>query len=643
MRSAPQIQDLEPSGDLLGVFEDCHNAIYANDGLLKDRIFNEITKLLVIKLTDERRGDEAESMFVPSDGAPDPRFLSLVELTSQEHPDLIAGAQDLALSPASTNYVIERLAGLSLSKSPGDVKGQAFQTFVNRHQRGDRGEFFTPHPVVGVAVALLDPGPRDRVIDPACGSGGFLLETIAHRFRGAAAVEPSYIRERIRGWEFNPEVARAAALRLEFEGGSGAEISVVNSLLEPDRCAGEFDVVLTNPPFGSKGKLDDHAILGRYQLGHRWQRGTSGWAQTDALVSQTPETLFIELCVRLLRPGGRMAIVVPDGLLQNPSVGYVRQWLREHCEILGVVSFPSETFVPYGTGIKTSALIARRLPSGGPSSRCFMSKVENVGYDSKGKPTLRDAPGEPRRRALIDDCPSVIDSWREHEAARDNQAMTDLAFAVPAAELKSRLDVEHYLPSDLRLLSVLRRDGARPLGDYATVLTKRANLRVLGSEPIRYIAISNIDATTMRVVSQDEISALDAPSRATFRLETGDLLTAVSGASTGTPSHACAWIGPGEDGAICSNGLAVVRDVRDVEPLYLLAYMRSETFLKQVRRLRTGHAIPAISLEDLRSVLVPVPGRRQQLAVASRVREMFRLRDQAAALGAETVGLLQPS
>ncbi len=643
MPSSLKIGDLKPSRDLLGVFEECHNAIYANDGLLKDRIFNEITKLLIIKLTDEQRGDAEEPLFVPGNGQLHPRFIRLIELTSERHPDLLAGPDDLVLSPTSLQFVVDALAGISILRSPGDVKGQAFQTFVNRHQRGDRGEFFTPHPVVGLAVAVVDPQPEESVLDPACGSGGFLLDTVAHVRRSNKEPGRSYVRDQIRGWEFNPEVARAAALRLEFEGGSGTEVSVVNSLLAPDRAAGEFDVILTNPPFGSKGKIDDASILRAYDLGHRWKKRADGWEQTDTPLAQTPEILFIELCVRLLREGGRMAIVVPDGLLQNSSAAYVRQWLRARCDVLAVISFPQQTFVPFGTGIKTSVLVVRRSEAQASShdSACFMGCIRAVGYDSKGKTVYRQAANGESHRAVMDDCSDVVAAWQAFGAAHDITNDERLAFVVPPSELNSRLDVEHYLPTDLRLIKRLRRDSARPLGDYATVLTKRANLKLLGSDLIRYVAISNIDAATMRIVSQDEVAANDAPSRATYVLEEGDLLTAVSGASTGTSRHVVACVGPSEAGAFCSNGLAVIRDVEDIEPLYLLAFMRSEAFLRQVRRLRTGHAIPAISLEDLRSILVPVPDHTVQHAVASRVQEMFRLRDHAATLGTETVALLQ--
>ncbi|MGH2542287.1 MAG: N-6 DNA methylase, partial [Ardenticatenaceae bacterium] len=139
-------------------------------------------------------------------------------------------------------------------------------------------------------------------------------------------------------------------------------------------------------------------------------------------------------------------------------------------------------------------------------------------------------------------------------------------------------------------------------------------------EEIHYISISDIDYRTMVVAAQQSLRIHEAPSRASYRVREGDIITAIAGASTGTAKHATALITAGEDGAICTNGFAVLRNVRGVVPFFLLAFMKSEYFLRQVRRLMTGHAIPAISLEDLAGVLVPVPSQEIQLEIGQSVR-----------------------
>jgi len=133
----------------------------------------------------------------------------------------------------------------------------------------------------------------------------------------------------------------------------------------------------------------------------------------------------------------------------------------------------------------------------------------------------------------------------------------------------------------------------------------------------------------MQVVSQQIIKAHEAPSRATYRLYKGDIITAISGASTGTPRQATALITEDEDGAICSNGFSVLRNIQGVEPLFLLVYMRTDFFLRQIKRYMTGHAIPTILVDDLSKVLVPIPPQSEQQRIAKSMTEIQAIRKEA--------------
>lgn len=664
--SLPLRSQLKACGNLLAVFEDCHNHIYANEGLLKEKIFHEIVKLLLMKLSDEQGAANGRVLFgitssehreLKAGSATNflERTAGLFTSVKKVHPKLFAEDSGLSLRPLTLAYVVGRLQLLNLTQTPGDVKGKAFQAFVNRHQRGDRGEFFTPHPIVRLAVEMVDPKPNESVIDPCCGSGGFLIQAIANVGRQAEK-EPSqwnkshFVSKQVRGIEFNPDIAQAAMVRLAFEGGTGEEILCRNALTGLGDLCGSFDIVLTNPPFGSKGKVEDYSILGSYELARKWQKNHTGeWKKSDVLLpAQTPDILFLEQCMRLLRPGGRMAVILPDGLIQNVSSGYVRWWLRSVAEVVAVVSIPQEAFVPYGTGIKTSLVLFRKLPVPA-SSHCYMARVRKMGYDVKGQPVfLRDESGKELRAAdgsplVDDDIGQIAEGFVAFTRGRLT-SNSDEVFSVSQDALNSRLDVEHYIPSDLQLVEKLAADGAKKLGEVADICTEGDDFRLTGDEDIRYIAISNIDARTMQVVSQQTMKAHEAPSRATYLLKSGDIVTAVSGASTGTSRQATALITAEEDGAICSNGLAVLRNIAGVDPMFLLAYLRTSTFLRQIRRLMTGHAIPAISLEDLACILVPIPTLKEQQQVAESVKSVQALRREAMKAGevlvAQTESLL---
>jgi type I restriction enzyme M protein len=142
----------------------------------------------------------------------------------------------------------------------------------------------------------------------------------------------------------------------------------------------------------------------------------------------------------------------------------------------------------------------------------------------------------------------------------------------------------------------------------------------------------------MQIVSQQIIKPHEAPSRATYRVREGDIITAISGASTGSPNQATALITSDEDGAICSNGFAVLRNIHGIEPLFLLAYMRTHYYLRQVRRLMTGHAIPAISVDDLAKVLVPIPSTEVQKKVVTEISTILSKRKEALRAGEQVVG-----
>lgn len=641
----PRISELRPATNLSAIFEECHNYIYANEGLLKDKIFHEIVKLLVMKLHDEQNNAERGLQFGitsgeyrnvlanrPSDF--EPRIGKLFDTVRREYGSFFSD-DTLKLKPLTLAYVVGRLQYISLTETPGDVKGEAFQAFVYRHQRGDRGEFFTPYPIVRLAVEMIAPKPNETVIDPACGSGGFLIQTIAYVCRQYPGIDRSaYVQERIRGIEFNPDVALSAMIRLVFEGGTGTEIICANALLENEQFNNAFDVVLTNPPFGSKGKIEDQRILKSYVLARRWNRSSHDeWEVTrNVLAGQSPEILFIEKSLKLLRPGGRMAIVLPDGLLQNISNSHIRFWIRSQAKVLGVVSIPQEAFVPYGTGIKTSLLLLQKLPA--TADRVFMARIQKIGYDVKGQPVYkRDGNGKLIRTPAglpitDDDIDDIVLLYRQFQDG-NLESESETIYSVPEKMLNERLDVEHYHPDDRKLLEHLQANGAKPLGEIADILDETDDFRLASNGDIRYIAISDVDARAMQVVSQQIIKPHEAPSRATYRVRQGDIITAISGASTGTLRHATALITENEDGAICSNGFAVLRNIHGVEPLFLLAYMRTEYYLRQVRRLMTGHAIPAISIDDLAKVLVPIPPIEVQKKIASEIAAILAIRKEA--------------
>ena len=237
----------------------------------------------------------------------------------------------------------------------------AYESIVTNTLKQERGQFFTPRNIIRLMVEMMDPGEGDTVLDPACGSGGFLVMALDHvRKKIAEELYPDeegillldransdpkvlararkYAQKKMFGVDFDIDLRKAARMNMVMSGDGHGNIFTFNSLHFPKggdedakeaqecgmRCdamhGGSFDFVFTNPPFGAKIPIDDPEILRQFELGRRWRKDGDSWYKTDDLQkSQPPEILFIERCYQFLKEGGKMAIVLPDGILGNPE------------------------------------------------------------------------------------------------------------------------------------------------------------------------------------------------------------------------------------------------------------------------------------------------------------------------------------
>jgi type I restriction enzyme M protein len=244
------------------------------------------------------------------------------------------------------------------------------------------GQYFTPDPVVRFLSRVLNPNVRDLILDPFCGSGHFLtasLELVRAKHRVEDKAFHEFAFGKLHGIEKSDRMVRVAMTDMRLHGDGHSNIRCVDALLAfsnyPDMKPGSFDVILTNPPFGSILTSDTIKQLGEFEL-----------ANTRNNVPL--EVLGVERCVQLLRPGGRMGIVLPDGIVANRNTRYVREWLARQVKVRGIISLPLETFLPFGASIKTSVLILRKWEAGEDRSTdysVFLARVDSVGYDATGR------------------------------------------------------------------------------------------------------------------------------------------------------------------------------------------------------------------------------------------------------------------
>ncbi|MEU9441513.1 N-6 DNA methylase [Streptomyces sp. NPDC048304] len=472
----PKRRDLKvaTADNLLFAFRRCHNYIATHEGKQKTDAFWELLKLIFTKIEDERSRtlsfyatpSERESATVAT--AAKRRIQNLfTEKVVKKYPTIFeARDRDIDLSPSVVAYVVTELQGYSLLASPVDVKGVAYEEIVGSNLRGDRGEFFTPRNACRMAVSMINPQPHQRVLDPSCGTGGFLITAMNHalnhieRTERAEWMDPSngtdaereelfrrrqeYLSQCVFGIDLNPALVRAAKMNMVMNNDGSGGLWQANTLENPHtwrpelRTAiplGSIDVIVSNPPFGAKLPVDDADTLSQYDLAAVWDQTEDGaWAirrdrHGNAMLqkSQPPEILFIERALQLLKPGtGRMAMVIPNGILNNTGLAYVRHWLLQHAQILAVIDMHRDLFQPKND-TQTSMVLMRRLSAEevaqaertGLDYPVFMAVAEKIGHDKRGNVIYRrTADGED---ALISKTETVveIDQTTGAEVLRD--------------------------------------------------------------------------------------------------------------------------------------------------------------------------------------------------------------------------------
>ena len=424
-------------------FRRCHNFIHGNEGMPKDAAFWQFLYLIFCKMHDERsRRDGRRFWAGPQEQFTDAgrnairkRIEPLFGEVKQQFKTIFSGAEEISLSDRALAFMISELSKYEFSRIDVDAKGAAYQEIVGTNLRGDRGQYFTPRGAIRLVVEILDPKEDERLLDPACGTGGFLVAALAHlmgKFREEEQVsadtetseEFESLNQRLRryasnevfGCDFDPFLIRASQMNMVMAGDGKGHLYHLNSLEFPEghlsgvesaRRAvrlGSADVVMTNPPFGSTIPITDESILRPFELAHIWEKtGDGSFRNTGRLQgSVAPEILFIERCLDWLKPGGRMGIVLPDGILGNPAAEYIRWWILRRTWVLASVDLPVETFiVEANVNILTSLVFLKKKPTevitheaigGAADYPIFMAVAETVGFDRRGNTLYTRSP-----------------------------------------------------------------------------------------------------------------------------------------------------------------------------------------------------------------------------------------------------------
>lgn len=374
--------------ELTKIFIQSHQALWGGGQRNPSVAFDELDKLIFCKIWDEKHprktGDPYDFQIFRDEDPEDllKRIKKIYSVGEKESPEVFKDG--ITLTAQETLTIVKYFQRINLNKTDLDSKGKAFETFMGSYFRGDFGQYFTPRPIVKFIVESLPINHKSRVLDTSCGSGGFLLYALdkvreqANEYYNPVKEEKDhynhwhdFAKSNLFGIEINDQIARTAKMNMIIHDDGHTNVIASDGLIGDKELQensknfefkyNSFDFIITNPPFGSSIKQTEKAYLHQYNLGKKEE----DWLAVKALKekvrdSQSTEVLFIEQCHNFLSEHGYLSIVIPDGVLTNSSMQYVRDNIEEMFRIVAVVSLPQTAFSATGAGVKSSVMFLRK-------------------------------------------------------------------------------------------------------------------------------------------------------------------------------------------------------------------------------------------------------------------------------------------
>ncbi len=461
--------NLKPAKNLKPIFRRMLNTLYTNTNISRrEKLGAEMIRLIFCKIWDERYDQKALPKFrIGFEEEPKQVTKRIKDLFDDvkkelEHDGVFDENEEIKLDDKSVAYVVGELEQFSLTKTDKDIVGDAFEVFAESKFVGEKGEFFTPREVVKMAIKIVDPQMGQSILDPACGSGGFLIYAIEHiwkimesskKYRDAPDLK---IRKRemaekyFFGIDKEIDLVKIAKAYMAIIGDGKGGVVQQNTLHRAEDYEGraielfvhnnkfkKFDVILTNPPFGSKIKvLVDEAK--NFELGHAWKKdGCGGWIKTNNARDTEPQVLFVERCLQMLNDGGKLAIVLPETYFHSPNTRYVLDYMKKDNNFIALIDLAHNTFRPYNNA-KTVLLI---LEKGKPQqSKIIMGVTEQIGHDHNGKPIYRyDSEKKEFTDEIWDDSKIILE-----ELDNPSSASNKNVFVVDKNDIKHSVFVPRY-------------------------------------------------------------------------------------------------------------------------------------------------------------------------------------------------------
>lgn len=662
------------------LFANYNNYIYKHDNISQAAAFNEFVKVIFLKIRADRelhrkfpeemlKGQPIpasevsfsvhwiESLEAQHANPLDVQFQQLVEALEKE---VVAGSkkrifdkgEHLRLQPDTAKAVVKILESQDLFGIDEDLNGRLFETFLTSTMRGrGLGQFFTPRSIVKLMVGLaglqVTRNRVDSVIDPCCGTGGFLIEALAvmsHQIQDnttLSSAEKNRLLKKIKEEAIygidvgqDPPIARIARVNMYLHGDGGSRIYVAEALdkkLEPQghlsaEVSNEirelkkflgtsegFDVILTNPPFSKEYDFKDAAskkLLSEYVvsgLGGNPKKKSDKKAVRSSL-------LFIERYADLLRPGGRALAVIDDSILGGEKYAWAREFIRDRFIVNAVISLPGDAFQRSGARVKTSIIyMTKKMTPEDAQGDVFMWYCTSVGVDDSARQRVLPEDAVRREEAKVE----VREVIAAYEKAQQGKSRSHL---VPAARVADRLDVKSCLLKPGRRVGDWKKAGidVGPLSTWVELRDEEAtadpeeSVRLLS---VRYDGFPEEEPTIRDSIEYPRLYVAHA----------GDIVVSHINAVNG----AIGVLQTQMDGAVVSPEYSVLTPKRGVDPYSVWAILRSPEVRAELMTRSTGLGRYRIKGELLLDLEVPSPTHPALRKRSNDFREALALERQA--------------
>lgn len=605
------VEGYETTGEIIKDLKRCHDLIYSNHGLEPLQVFQEVNKFIFTKIQEERSAKKrgGENRFTTKyfstknvEAAMQGIFSEAIASFPKKIDQIFTPEEKINISEKSILEIVSILEKRSLTATGYDLIGIAYETFLKPVFRNKHlGSYFTPREIVDFMIDFLQPQIGDLIIDPAYGSGGFLVrifQRLKDKILGSA-----YKTERkktdledlgskwIHGTDISPNLSKACRINMFIHGDGRTRVYQHDGLIDCGAISEKkFNIVLTNPPFG--GVINQEDILENFELGKERKR-------------QLKEVLFLERCIRLAKHGGKIGIILPDGILTNSGLQYVRDFILQECKILGIVSLPNHAFSASGAGVKASIVFLEKKEKGKDYSNydILMASAEHVGYDATGR--LDD-----------NEFGNILDKYYEFKVKRGGA--DEKIFFLKSSEIEKgvekRLDPKYYnsCHKDIKLLIDNSKYGTEKLGKLLTELYRYPtfyNIKFKKSG-VPVLKISNInkgglfDSIADNKIKYDFIDNETSQKFHKTILKENDLVIAVRGATIGKT----ALIEKKFEGSnINANLIRVSLDKSKIIPFYFWIYLRSKMGQNLFLRNVSNTAKETITVPHIKNIDIVLP------------------------------------